>query len=97
MQSCKNAIEELVIAEIDLQISHLPQYRRDQISLSEVAAYALNRLPPMYATSKLGWLRQRKKATTEMRSQPVQAVNWQEVQQSMQIASRNTENDDEWE
>ena len=66
MQSCKNAIEELVIAEIDLQISHLPQYRRDQINLSEVAAYALNRLPPMYATSKLGWLRQRKKATTEM-------------------------------
>ncbi|NKB18875.1 MAG: ATP-binding cassette domain-containing protein [Pseudanabaena sp. CRU_2_10] len=31
------------------------------------------------------------------RSQPSQAVNWQEVQQSMQIASRNTENDDEWE
>ncbi len=74
MQSCKNAIEELVIAEIDLQISHLPQYRRDQISLSEVAAYALNRLPPMYATSKLGWLRQRKKATTEMRSQIESAV-----------------------
>jgi D-methionine transport system ATP-binding protein len=32
-----------------------------------------------------------------VRSQPAQAVNWQEVQQSMQIASRNTENDDEWE
>ncbi|MEA5477544.1 late competence development ComFB family protein [Pseudanabaena galeata UHCC 0370] len=74
MQSCKNAIEELVIAEIDLQISHLPQYRRDQINLSEVAAYALNRLPPMYATSKLGWLRQRKKAATEMRSQIESAV-----------------------
>ena len=74
MQSCKNTIEELVIAEIDLQISHLPQYRRDQINLSEVAAYALNRLPPMYATSKLGWLRQRKKAATEMRSQIESAV-----------------------
>lgn len=74
MQSCKNAIEELVIAEIDLQISHLPQYRRDQINLSEVAAYALNRLPPMYATSKAGWLRQRKKAATEMRSQIESAV-----------------------
>jgi D-methionine transport system ATP-binding protein len=32
-----------------------------------------------------------------VRSQPVQAVNWQEVQQSMQIASQNAENDDEWE
>jgi len=74
MQSCKNAIEELVIAEIDLQISHLPQYRRDQISLSEIAAYALNRLPPMYATSKVGWLRQRKKAAKEMRSQIESAV-----------------------
>ncbi|NUN64070.1 late competence development ComFB family protein [Pseudanabaena biceps] len=74
MQSCKNAIEELVISEIDLQISHLPQYRREQINLSEVAAYALNRLPPMYATSKSGWLRQRKKAITEMRPQIESAV-----------------------
>lgn len=74
MQSCKNAIEELVITEIDLQISHLPQYRREQINLSEVAAYALNRLPPMYATSKAGWMRQRKKAATEMRPQIESAV-----------------------
>jgi hypothetical protein len=74
MQSCKNAIEELVIAEIDLQISHLPQYRQVQLNLSEVAAYALNRLPPMYATSKVGWMRQRKKAVTEMRSQIESAV-----------------------
>lgn len=74
MQSCKNAIEELVITEIDLQISHLPQYRRAQINVSEVAAYALNRLPPMYATSKAGWMRQRKKAATEMRPQIESAV-----------------------
>lgn len=74
MQSCKNAIEELVIAEIDLQISHLPEYRRNQMNLSEVAAYALNRLPPMYATSKVGWLKQRKKAVTEMRTQIESAV-----------------------
>lgn len=74
MQSCKNAIEELVIAEIDLQISHLPEYRRNQMNLSEVAAYALNRLPPMYATSKVGWLKQRKKAVTEMKIQVESAV-----------------------
>ncbi len=74
MQSCKNAIEELVIAEIDLQISHLPEYRRNQMNLSEVAAYALNRLPPMYATSKIGWLKQRKKVVTEMRTQIESAV-----------------------
>ncbi len=74
MQSCKNAIEELVIAEIDLQISHLPQYHRNQINLSEVAAYALNRLPPMYATSNIGWQKQRKKAATEMRQQIESAV-----------------------
>jgi D-methionine transport system ATP-binding protein len=34
---------------------------------------------------------------TVVRSQPVQAVDWKEVQQSMQIASRNTETEDEWE
>jgi ABC-type methionine transport system ATPase subunit len=32
-----------------------------------------------------------------VRSQSAQAVNWQEVRQSMQIASKNAENDDEWE
>jgi D-methionine transport system ATP-binding protein len=32
-----------------------------------------------------------------VRSQSAQTVNWQDVQQSMQIASRNVENDDEWE
>jgi len=74
MQSCKNAIEALVIKEIDFQISHLPQYRRDQINVSEIAAYALNRLPPMYATSKSGWMRQRQKAAIEMRSQIKSAV-----------------------
>ena len=52
MQSCKNAVEELVIGEIEAQIAHLPVYRRAQLNLSEIAAYALNRLPPMYATSK---------------------------------------------
>jgi len=74
MQSCKNAIEELVIGEIDLQISHLPPYRRTQINLSEVAAYALNRLPPLYAASKSGWLRQRQKAAAEMKPQIESAV-----------------------
>ncbi len=69
MQSCKNAVEELVIGEIDAQIAHLPAYQRDQLNLSEIAAYALNRLPPMYATSKSGWLKQRQKAASEMKSQ----------------------------
>ncbi len=74
MQSCKNAIEELVVEEIDLQVSNLAQYRREQVNFSEVAAYALNRLPPMYATSKEGWQRQKQKASTELRSQVESAV-----------------------
>jgi len=65
MQSCKNAIEEIVIEEVQSQLTKAPQSQRNIVNINDVAAYALNRLPPMYATSQQGWSQQRRRAKTE--------------------------------
>ncbi|AFY69510.1 Late competence development protein ComFB [Thalassoporum mexicanum PCC 7367] len=69
MQNCRSAIEELVIEEIKAQTASLGRAAREKINLSEVAAYALNRLPPMYATSQRGWQQQRNRARAELKQQ----------------------------
>ncbi len=66
---CRNAIEELVIDEVRLQMKRLGSKTQEPLDLSEVAAYALNRLPPMYATTQRGWLQQRKRARNELKEQ----------------------------
>ncbi|CAN1212943.1 late competence development ComFB family protein [Tumidithrix helvetica PCC 7403] len=74
MHSCRNAIEELVIEETKAQIARLSPERVQKIDPSEVVAHALNRLPPMYATTKVGWLQQRKRALNELKQQIESAV-----------------------
>ncbi|MBD2104870.1 late competence development ComFB family protein [Leptolyngbya sp. FACHB-261] len=61
----RNAAEELVLAEAELQVQSLPPSLRQQISPVEVAARALNRLSPLYATSEKGWRLQQLKANHE--------------------------------
>jgi hypothetical protein len=74
MQNCRNAIEELVAEEIKAQTASLGKAAQENINLSEVAAYALNRLPPMYATSQRGWQQQRNRARAELKSQITSTV-----------------------
>ncbi|MEE3718320.1 late competence development ComFB family protein [Tumidithrix elongata RA019] len=69
MGNCRNAIEELVIAEAETQIQRLGPQARERVDLSEVIAYALNRLPPMYATTHRGWTQQRQRASSELANQ----------------------------
>ncbi|PZU93711.1 MAG: competence protein ComFB [Pseudanabaena sp.] len=66
MSSCRNALEELVIEEAESQYKKLGADVKKRVDLSEVIAYTLNRLPPMYATTQRGWVQQRKKAEQEM-------------------------------
>ena len=66
MSSCRNALEELVIEEAEAQFKRLGADVKKQVDLSEVIAYTLNRLPPMYATTQRGWTQQRKRAAQEM-------------------------------
>ncbi len=69
MQSCKNAIEEMVIQEVQSQLTKAPQSQRNTVNINDVAAYALNRLPPMYATSQQRWFQQQRRARTEFMGQ----------------------------
>jgi len=74
MQGCKNAIEDIVLAEASLQLMHLPSELQQEIQLNEVVSFALNRLPPMYATTQRGWSKLRDRARTELKEKISQGV-----------------------
>ena len=74
MTTIKNALEEIVVLEVQEQLNHLNQAARSAINISEVAAFALNRLPTLYVSTSRGWLQQRKRAHNELRNQIVSAV-----------------------
>ncbi len=74
MTSLKNVLEEIVVVEVQEQLKHLSQPTREAINLSEVAAYALNRLPALYASTSRGWLQQRKRAHNELQHQIASAT-----------------------
>ncbi len=74
MTSLKNVLEEIVVLEVQEQLTHLSPTARTAINLSEVAAFALNRLPVLYASTSRGWLQQRKRAHSELQHQIVSSV-----------------------
>ncbi len=70
-----NVMELLVTEEVNKQIPLLPMKTAQLIKSPDVVAYALNRLPSLYATSKIGWQRQLARAKTEFSQQIKQAVH----------------------
>ncbi|MEB3829476.1 late competence development ComFB family protein [Phormidium sp. CCY1219] len=62
----RNAIEPLVVEEARRQIRQLPprllMSLNPQQLIAQVVAYALNRLPALYATSDRGWKFQQQQA-----------------------------------
>lgn len=85
MQSLRNTIEDIVVEESIQQLCYVQKKLEEKTDLStdlsDVVAAALNKLPPMYATSDRGWQMLRKKANNELTRQISQAV-----QQSIQNA-----------
>lgn len=73
-QTYRNVMESLVIEEIERQLKQLPPKITQYVNSAEAIAYALNRLPPLYATSEKGWQQQRNRASREMRNQIVAAA-----------------------
>jgi hypothetical protein len=73
-ENYRNITEDLVAEELDLQLRRLPDKLKDYISKAEVMAFALNRLPPLYATSEQGLRQQRFKAKREFADQITKAV-----------------------
>ena len=70
----RNVLESLVAEETCRQLMNLPPNLVKYINPAQVIAYALNRLPPLYATSFEGWQRQQKRATEELGNQITTAV-----------------------
>lgn len=70
----RNAIEPIVVQEVEHQLRHLSPKMLKYIDPLQVIAYALNRLPALYATSEEGWHWQQARATTKMREQIATAV-----------------------
>jgi hypothetical protein len=75
IQGCRNAIEELVIEETKNQVMRLSGGVKAKTSIDEIAAYALNRLPPMYATTRRGYIQQQKRAYNELKQEISQTIS----------------------
>jgi len=61
----RNVMEVLVSEEIERQIVRLPSNIKKFINPVEVATYALNRLPALYASSQQGFNKQKIKGRSE--------------------------------
>lgn len=72
MASLKNVLEDIVLSEAIAQLEKISG--SNHTSLSEIVAYALNRLPPLYASTDRGWLQQRKRAYGELSTKIQDAV-----------------------
>ncbi|MEL7036962.1 MAG: late competence development ComFB family protein [Cyanobacteria bacterium J06592_8] len=69
-----NVMEVLVVRETDRQLKQLTPKQVQYIKLVEVATYALNRLPSLYASSQEGLQYQLKQAKQQYKPQIIVAV-----------------------
>lgn len=72
----RNAMELLVTEEIEQQLQNLPLNIVESINKYEAMAYALNRLPPLYATSLDGYFWQQKQARETLKDLIYKAASW---------------------
>ncbi|MBW4493004.1 MAG: late competence development ComFB family protein [Oscillatoria princeps RMCB-10] len=70
----RNALEPAVVREVHRQLQTLPPRLVSYINPAQVIAYALNRLPPLYATSEKGWELQEQRIHTELQAEIVMEV-----------------------
>jgi hypothetical protein len=64
-----NVMESLVNEEVAKQLKKLPPRLIEYIHPDQIVAYALNRLPSLYATSEQGWHQQWKRGKQELQPQ----------------------------
>lgn len=70
-----NVMEELVLTESIARVAEIEATSDCTLDLGDIAAYALNRLPPLYATTEEGADYQRAKAKDELQNLISQKVN----------------------
>ncbi len=69
-----NVMEELVLTEAIARVANLEASSNATLDLGDIAAYALNRLPPLYATTEEGATYQRQRAQQELQTLITQQV-----------------------
>jgi hypothetical protein len=63
-----NVMEELVLTEAIARVAEIEATSDRVLDVGDIAAYALNRLPPLYATTEEGATYQRQKAKEELQA-----------------------------
>ncbi|CAN1211682.1 late competence development ComFB family protein [Tumidithrix helvetica PCC 7403] len=69
-----NVMEELVLSEAVARVAEIEEHSGKILDLGDIAAYALNRLPPLYATTEQGAVYQRERALADLQHLIVQQV-----------------------
>jgi hypothetical protein len=70
-----NVMEELVLTEAIARVAEIEATSESSLDVGDIAAYALNRLPPLYATTEEGANYQRQRAKAELEELIAQRVN----------------------
>ncbi len=70
-----NVMEELVLSEAIARVAEIEATSDRTLDVGDIAAYALNRLPPLYATTEEGAQFQRSKAKEELQDLISKQVN----------------------
>ncbi|NEP75215.1 MAG: late competence development ComFB family protein [Okeania sp. SIO2G4] len=70
-----NVMEELVLSEAIARVTEIEATSEKTLDVGDIAAYALNRLPPLYATTEEGAQFQRSKAKDELQNLISQQIN----------------------
>ncbi|MEQ8960141.1 MAG: late competence development ComFB family protein [Coleofasciculus sp. C2-GNP5-27] len=70
-----NVMEELVLTEAIAQVAEIEATSDQVLDVGDIAAYALNRLPPLYATTEEGAKYQRQRAKEELQELITQQVD----------------------
>jgi hypothetical protein len=70
-----NVMEELVLTEVIARVAEIKVTSGHILDVGDIAAYALNRLPPLYATTEEGANYQRERAQEELATLLVQRID----------------------
>ena len=70
-----NVMEELVLTEAITRVAEIETTSDRALDVGDIAAYALNRLPPLYATTEEGANYQRARAKEELQTLIAKQVN----------------------
>uniref|UniRef100_A0A0C1RI04 Competence protein ComFB n=1 Tax=Tolypothrix bouteillei VB521301 TaxID=1479485 RepID=A0A0C1RI04_9CYAN len=95
-----NVMEELVLTEAIARVAEIEATSESSLDVGDIAAYALNRLPPLYATTEEGATYQRQRARAQLQELIAQQVN-EAIARSLNrptvsntpVGTRNTSNE----